>query len=382
MASGIIAEYNPFHNGHVYHISQTKLQSGAPVVVVLSGDFVQRGEVALYSKHIRTRHALENSAAMVLQLPTVFSLSSAQRFAKGAIDILALSGIVDTVSFGSECGDLPALIKASEAVESEEYVSRLRALLSSGVSYPRAISEAAGDVFSFGSNDILAMEYLRSLRPFKDTLSPLCVFRKGALHDSAPIDRSFASAGFIRKAVLEDQVKSIESFVPTNVYRSLCELTPRKEQNLSSAILYALRRMSLEELAKLPDVCEGLENVLYKQARACADYHSFLFACKTKRYTLARLRRISMCALLGITENDLDIAPYIRVLGIRKEAQGLLAQLCKKSALPVVVRYADLSSLPAPARRLSEIDTTASEIACMAENSPARFDYAEPLILV
>ena len=171
-------------------------------------------------------------------------------------------------------------------------------------------------------------------------------------------------------------------FVPEGVYQSLSSLTPRKAEALSSVILYALRRMQTEELAQLPDVGEGLENVLYRQARACTDYTEFLFACKTKRYTLARLKRISMNALLGVRKSDLSLAPYIRVLGVRKDAKHLLSQLSQSSVLPVVIDYADWTNLPAQTRRMAEIDLFASETACMAADAPAVFDYRRHLLLV
>lgn len=380
-AAGIIAEYNPFHNGHTYHIAELKRMHDGPVIAVLSGDFVQRGEAALYSKHVRARQALENGVDMILQLPTVCSLSSARRFAEGAVSLLAQCGVVDAICFGSENGDLNVLSRAGETLESEEYSLRLRSCLKRGMSYPRAIAEAFGDNFAFGPNDILAIEYLRAMRSFEN-VSPICISREGAMHDDSVAVSSFASAGYIRKAVLAGNTSVIRPYVPENVYKDLCQISPRRQEDLFPLALYALRMMDMDALAALPDVNEGLENVLYKQCRACTEYNDLLFACKTKRYTLARLRRICVNALLGINKDDISLPPYIRVLGIRKEARPLLAELCEKSRLPVIVRYSDIEKLSTQARRVADIDSKASEIACMAEKIPACFDYGRPLLIV
>ncbi len=381
-ALGIIAEYNPFHNGHAYQIVQAKKLHGGPVVVVLSGDFVQRGEVAVFDKFMRARHALLNGADMVLQLPTVFSLASAQRFAAGGVALLNGSGIVDTVCFGSECGDLSKLQKARAAMgrDNGEFSASLRAHLCAGLSYPAAAEKAAGSAYLAGANDLLAIEYLRSME--HTSLRPLCVLREGARHDEARLDTPFASAGALRQMLYAGEPEKTAEFVPEEVYATIETLSPRREERLSPVLLYALRRMDVAALSRLPDVSEGLENVLYKQCRANSDYTAFLFACKSKRYTMARLKRIAMCALLSIEKSDLARSPYIRVLGIRSEARPLLAELCRKSDLPVVARYADVKALPPEQLRLHEIDMLASQTVCIAAEESAAFDYGAPLLTV
>ncbi len=383
-AVGIIAEYNPFHSGHAYHIAEAKKLHGGYVIIVLSGDFVQRGEIAVYDKLLRTRHALENGADMVLQLPCVYSLGSAQRFAAGGVRILAGSGIADAICFGSECGDLDKLQSScmSTDMENESYASALRLQLRCGSSFPSAAAKAAGEHFLSGANDMLATEYLRAIKKEAPELSAICIRREGAQHDEAEPSARFASAGFIREKLLSGKIDDACAFVPHGVVEALRHVPPRRQERLSEIILYALRRMSLDELASLPDVSEGLENVIYKQCRACTRYSEFLFASKSKRYTMARLRRISMCALLSIKKSDLELSPYIRVLGVRKESKQLLSMLCSKSALPVVTRYSDAYKLSPEAARMHEIDMLSSDIACFAADSPSVFDYNDPLIVV
>lgn len=378
--TGIIAEYNPFHNGHLHHIKETRAMREGFILVALSGDFVQRGEVAMFSKHLRARWALEHGADMVIALPSVYSLASARRFASGGVGLLAATGIVNALSFGSECGELSRLQAIALAPEDADMRAALRTGLARGLSYPAAVAAATG---ALGANDMLGVEYLRALSRLNKGITPFCVRRTGALHDAALDTQSkSASASAVRQAILSGNAASTAPYLPTDVYDALQQNPPRLPERLSDAVLYALRRMSKAQLAALPDVNEGLENVLYREARRAADYTAFLFGCKTRRYTLSRLRRISMCALLGIEREDLDRTPYIRVLGVRREARDLLNALYAHARVPVVTRFAEAAALPADAGRLHAIDLLASEVACLASCTPAVFDYAGRLPIV
>lgn len=379
---GIIAEYNPFHSGHAYQLAEAKKLHGGSVVVVLSGDFVQRGEAAIFDKFTRASHALANGADLVLQLPTVFSLSSAQRFANAGIRILASCGIVSTVCFGSECGDLQQLRSIQRQLHAEDSAlkSAIRGHIKQGLSYPASTARAIGTAFPLKANDLLALEYLRAME--NTSLDALCVKREGAYHDEMNMGISFTSASAIREALHAGKPENAAPYLPPNLTKSIISKKIRKMDALSPVILYALRAMELDELRTLPDVKEGLENVIYKQCRACTDYESFLLACKSKRYTFARLRRIAMCALIKIQESDLSCTPYIRVLGVKSEARPLLSELACKSSLPVVTRFADVAQLPPDCRRLYELDMRAAQIACLCDHSPAVFDFSAPLLIV
>ena len=381
---GVIAEYNPFHNGHAYHLERARAEAGGGrVIVAMSGDFVQRGEVAMLPKAMRVRHALAGGADMVLQLPTAFSLASAQRFARAGVDLLAAAGIVDALCFGSECGDMTALKRAAEYEPDGAAAAALADNLSRGLSYPDALCRASSGAIPAAPNDTLGMEYLRALRAHPHML-PYCIKR------TAPHDGEI-SASAIRSAASNTDFDTVRALVPDCVYADIlaayeCGAAPRTNKALALPLLYALRRMSASDIAALPDVSEGLENVILRAALSAADYDGLLALIKSRRYTMSRIKRILMCALLGIDSSVQAQQPaqYIRVLGVRRDALGLLSGLSERAGLPVITRYCDTAALNQAARRLHDIDLTAADIAALASPipSPAGFDYGSPLIIV
>ena len=394
---GIIAEYNPFHNGHEYHLKAAKELSGADcAIVVMSGDFVQRGEPAMFDKHLRAKWALENGADMVLLLPAAFSLASAQAFASGGVGILHGTGIVDHIAFGSESGNTDAIIHAARMAdeESEELKQLIRANLDSGISYPdaraRAWQQHTGEEKLLSSpNDILGIEYIRALNALNSAIQPVAVPRTGPCHDSAELTEGFASASAIRNGLLSGTFPT--GLVPDDVHKDIIAaieagLAPRTLDNLSRETVYSLRRMTKEQLAALPDVSEGLENLLYSACRQHGDIVSVLEQVKSRRYTMARLKRICMCALLGLYGNPMDKLDglYIRVLGIRKDSMHLLSQMNERAALPIVTRFADTEKLNPAQMSMLQTDLLASDISAMGASapSPARFDFSRPLIVV
>ncbi len=398
--TGVIAEYNPFHNGHSYQLQQARCVTGCEhVVVVMSGSFVQRGEAAMFDKYSRTRWALQNGADMVLQLPTIYACAAAERFAEGAVRILSGSGLVDALCFGSESGDILE-VKKMAALADDETAAHKEILLKNlkqGMSFPSARSKAfaerhGGRLAEAASmpNDILGVEYLRAIEKFAPHIKSYAIKRVGVSHDARHTRGAFASASELRRLVLGGETDVLYAYLPENVFSEIVQQTadgivPYRQDCLSDAVLYALRRMNHEELMRLPDVNEGLENVLYRCAREASDYRELLSLIKTKRYTLARLRRILIYALLGITSDIYHLAlPYIRVLGIRKDSISLLNSLGKSASLPVVTRFKDTSELPENAKRLHDIDMRAADIFPLAQKSRkyAAFDYEAPLIIV
>ena len=394
---GIIAEYNPFHNGHAYHLKAAKELSGAEhAIAVMSGDFVQRGEPAMFHKHIRAKWALENGADMVLMLPAVFSLASAQAFASAGVGILHGTGIVDHIAFGSESGDVSAIKKAAEAADNEtdEFKELIKKHLSEGLSYPDARSRAFRQLMGEDSllsspNDILGVEYIRALNGLGCAINPIAVLRTGPGHDSPEPAGGIASASAIRNMLLCGHTPG--GLLPERVLAQIMQATeagdaPRTMENLSREALFALRRMTKEQLAALPDVREGLENTLYSACRRHGNIADMLAATKSRRYTMARLKRICMCALLGIYGDPMDKLDglYIRVLGVKKESLHLLSLINERASLPVVARYADAEQLDPPRRSMLNTDMLASDISAMATAfpSPARFDFSQPLLIV
>jgi len=396
---GIIAEYNPFHNGHKHHLKAAKELSGAEhAIVVMSGDFVQRGEPAMFDKHLRAKWALENGADMVLLLPAVFSLASAQAFASGGVGILHGTGIVDHLAFGSESGDTAALKAAARMAdeESDQFKQLIRANLDSGLSYPDARAKAwqqhmGEDSLLYSPNDILGIEYIRALNALGSSIQPVTVPRMGPGHDSPEFINNMASASAIRKCLTHNIGVSHDNLVPPNVLEGInnavqAALAPRTLDNLSRETVYALRRMTKQQLAALPDVSEGLESLLYSACRQHGDTNSVLEQVKSRRYTMARLKRICMCALLGIYDNPMHKLDglYIRVLGVRKDSLHLLSHMKEKATLPIVTRFADAEQLNDHRRYMLEADLMASDIAAMASPCPSavKFDFSHPLLIV
>ncbi|HPE16480.1 MAG TPA: nucleotidyltransferase family protein [Oscillospiraceae bacterium] len=379
--AGIIAEYNPFHRGHEHHIAETRrlLGENCAVVAVMSGNFVQRGEAAVFSKHARAEAALRCGADLVLELPLPWALSSAPGFADGAVQVLAATGVVDVLSFGSESGDLPTLRSLAEALDHPGLIAPLRAALASGLSFPAAREKAAETLLGAraallrGPNDLLAVEYLRAVRRHGAGLEALPVFRAGAAHDSDEAADGFASASLIRRLILSGSQDEAAKKLPAAAWevfqRELEEgRAPATLQNVERAVLARLRSMTEADYAALPDSGEGLSHRLMRCAREYASLEEVLTACKTKRYTVSRLRRMVLWAYLGLTRSDLpDAVPYLRVLGFGAVGRELLSEMGTHATLPILTKPAHARFLSLPARKLFELEVRASDLYALAQ---------------
>lgn len=396
---GIIAEYNPLHNGHIYHLEQARSLAGADYcAVVLSGNFVQRGEAACTDKFQRAEWALKAGADVVFELPSVYAVASAERFALGGVRTLAGTGVVTHLAFGCEAPDLQTLYQLSDIITSEPPAFReaLRAHLSAGKSYPRARYDALSD---YGvpqgmlaaiaqPNNILAIEYLNALRLYAPTIEPLPVERIGTGYHSEEIAGEFASATAIRKAVAEGN-KDILATMPSFVGGALLfdQQFIISQEAVGEMMLYAIRRMSVGDLLELPDVGEGFENVLYRAARSATTIDAFFDMVKSKRYTLARCRRIAVCALLGITVDQVHASvtspagSYLRVLGFLKSARPLLSEIARRRTAPMFIRNADIDDCPLIVQRNVETDALSTDILAYATGREIRRDLGGPVIL-
>ena len=345
-AVGIVAEYNPLHNGHLRHL-QAAGEGGRPLVVAMSGDFTQRGEPAVFSKFARAEAAVRCGASLVLELPLPWCLSSAEGFARGAVGLLAATGVVDSVCFGSESGDLGALDECAEALLRPETREKLRTELKTGVSFPRARERAVSELWGERAaealrrpNDLLGVEYCKAIRELGVSLACRTVRREGSQHDG---ENSAASL----RARLE-RGAGLEGSVPEEalaVYRRETEQGrgPVLKQCLRLPVLSRLRALNPEDLADLPDAAEGLENRLYRALREETDPEAAACRAKSKRYALSRLRRWLYAAALGLREGMAQgIPPYIRVLAMDKTGRELLRAMRDTAALPVVLRPARL----------------------------------------
>ena len=363
---GIIAEYNPFHNGHLYHIAKSKEETGAQyVVAVISGNFVQRGNTSIVNKWTKARMALLNGADLVIELPTVYSISSAENFAEGAIKILNSLGIVDTLSFGMEAKDISTLNNIANVLYSEpkEYVTILSHELKKGNSFPKARENALmmylNDIKRYanvmaGSNNILGIEYLKALKRTKSTVNPVGIKREKVLYNDKYIVDEFASATAIRKMLMTKQLGDISKVMPRNSYLLLGEELKKGHyvidiSRFEKEIIYNLRRMSIEDIAKLPDVSEGLENSIKNAADSCNTIEELINIVKSKRFTQTRIQRILLYSLLGITKKQMDISrktvPYVRVLGFNNKGKELISEMMrlnpKLNVITSVKKYID-----------------------------------------
>mgnify|MGYP002543315313 CR=1 FL=1 len=347
---GIIAEYNPFHNGHLYHLETSKKLTNCDFsVAIISGNFTQRGSTSIIDKWSKTKMALQNGIDLVIELPTLYAISSAENFADGAIKILNSLGIVDYVSFGSEIGEITPLDDVASVLykEPKEFSSLITRQLRSGLSYPKA-RELAIQMY-FGSsqkytdvlenpNNILGIEYLKSLKRLKSPITPITLKRKYSDYNSNDIKSGIASATAIRTMLQKG--KNIHYVVPYETYELLEEKKKYGQiipslSIFSKEIIYTLRKMTLSEIAALPDVSEGLENKIKAAANTSNNLEELILKIKSKRYTQSRIQRILLYALLNISEKDITMSkkqmPYIRVLGFNKNGKKIISAIANQN---------------------------------------------------
>ena len=359
--AGIVAEYNPFHRGHAWHIAETRRRLGGetPVVCVMSGHWVQRGECALADKWLRAALALDRGADLVVELPTPWAMASAESFARGAVSLLAATGVVDVLSFGSETGELAPLEAAAAALDAPDYPERLRAALGRGLSFPAARQEAAGAACLSAPNNNLGVEYLRSLRALGSTIRPLTVPRQGAGHDG-PAAGGFASASELRRLLRAGRGEEAAPYLTAPWSGELADM-----QHIERAVLARLRTMGEGDWAALPDGggAEGLPSRLAKAAREAVSLEDFYTRAKTRRYPHARLRRLALAAFLGLRAAERPAAPpYVRVLGLGGRGRALLRRMKDTCPLPVIVKPAQARELDGPARALFEAEARYTDL--------------------
>lgn len=337
-AIGIVAEYDPFHNGHQHHIAATRAALGAdlPVVCAMSGNWTQRGGAALTDKWTRARLALRGGADLVLELPTPWATASAEGFARGAVELLGRTGVVDVLSFGSESGCLTQLRQAVNALAAPEYPRHLRRGLEKGLSYAAARAEAAGCSCLDSPNNNLAVEYLRAIDTMGFDMTPVTVQRVGDQHNAEASGTGYASASAIRTMLLAGEENAWQ-WLPGGSREVLGEEYARLDKAFP-AVLAKLRTMQPEELARIPDCSEGLENRILEAAGRAKGLEELYDLAKSKRYAHARIRRVVLRAFLGLYEIPEQV-PYLRVLGMTRRGRELLREM-KQQDLPVITKTA------------------------------------------
>lgn len=394
--AGIVTEYNPFHTGHAYQLAETRraLGEGAALVCVMSGNFVQRGECAILDKWSRAHCALLGGADLVLELPTPWAAASAETFARGAVEVLAATGVVDTLSFGSETGALEELRAAARCLEGAEYREALRRELDRGLPFAAARERAARAVMGAAAaclaapNNNLAVEYLRALPPGMDTMT---VKRVGAAHDGAAVE-GFASASAIRAMLFGAEPEQAEAYLPAGTVAELTRAVgegraPASLHRCERAVLARLRVMTEADFAALPDggAAEGLPARLARAAALALTPEEFCAAAKTKRYAHARIRRLALWAFLGLTGVDRPAhVPYIRVLGMNGRGRELLSQMKRTCTLPIVTKPAHAKRLAGEGRALFEKEARCTDLfaLCTPRPQPGGLEWTTgPVIL-
>ncbi len=376
--AGIVAEYNPFHNGHALHVARTRTAGCDHVVAVMSGAFTQRGEAALCDKWARTRMALAGGIDLVVELPALFAVRPAPQFALGGVTLLHALG-VDVLSFGCETDDLGLLSNMAALLESEppELKEAIRARLAQGQSHARARGGALAEHLSIppdqvaAPNTALAIEYLRVNGRFKQPMQPLPVRRVGGYHDQQL--REIASASAVRRALRAEGPGAIRGSVPSATFEALAAAWPDALSGpaaLDELLLYRMRKVEAKWLRKLPDVAEGLEMRILKSAREATSREGLTDLVKCKRYTRARISRALTYALLELTR-DLAAryeggAPYARVLGFRRDARPLLKVLSERATIALITDSMRLKGDPC-----FELERRATDLWGLTTRDPA-----------
>lgn len=372
----IICEYNPFHNGHKYQLEQARARSGCEkVLCIMSGNFTQRGEAAVFHKSVRARHAVENGADAVLELPAAFAVAPAELFARGAVHLLASLPSVSTLAFGCESGEKEDFLRTARATlaETKAFRSALKENLKDGTSYIRArnaaLLAAGADVdeaLLSSPNNILGTEYCRAILSENAAIDPLPIPRVGAGYADTQLAANFSSATALRAAMRDPSrkaKKAIRSNLPESVLRDALAFAPT---DWEKAVLCAFLAATPAQAADCPDCAEGLENRIRAMLRANPDYNELLKKVVSKRYTAARVRRVLMQNFLGLTREtvrDFAEAPlYLRTLAVKKEgAEETLAAL-GEGRFPLIVRKSDFSLLKKEALACFETDVRANDL--------------------
>ncbi len=415
---GIVVEYNPFHNGHIYHINQSKAVTGCDAVVcVMSGNFIQRGEPALINKFARTEIALANGVDLVIELPLPFAMSSAENFGFGSVKILDSIGIVDCISFGSEHGDITSLQSISNilANEPQEYKNELKNQLSLGLSFPTCRQNALQKYIKNHpsmqgivdlstlletSNNILGIEYLKAINRLRSPIKPYTIKRVANQYNSSDFTGAISSATAIRNSIKNTyigcqkslQTDTVQECLPLsfNTVQAIPENTkivienelnsgrgPNSINRFENILLAILRLTTVDKIRETPGVSEGLEYRIKKAAEVSGNIDELLSNICTKRYTQTRIQRILFSLLAGITKKDMDLfmkyggPQYSRILGFNNVGRELLSRMKRCSSLPIITKSSDYkTSCNKLLTRMLEIEAQSTDMYVLGYKEP------------
>lgn len=369
---GIIAEYNPFHFGHKYHLEKSMKETGADFsIAIISGSFMQRGEPSFIDKWTKAKMAIENGIDLVIELPFIYSVQSAEYFAYGGIKLMDSLRVVDYVSFGSEIGDINELSYIANILNQEPkpYLESLKHNLSKGLSFSVSRSNALEDYLYSKylenkkdykeilkqSNNILGIEYLKALSKIDSNITPITIKRSGSGYKDVSLSQGFASATAIRKLIKEKGLSSVKSLIPIETYRVLEEYLEQYNDfnyltSYEDILIYLIRTTSPEKIKTLLNIEQGLENRLIEKGFKFNSIEKIIDEIVTKRYPRTRIQRMLIHLLHGLYLNNFSYLQslypsYIRVLGTNKNGFIILNKMKEKSSIPIITKFANYKSL-------------------------------------
>ena len=396
----IISEFNPFHKGHQYLTEQCRQSGATHITAIMSGNYVQRGDVAILPKHIRTKMALECGVDLVLELPLPYAVSNAQVFARGGVQTAYLSGCVDKLAFGSECGNIKSLEDISRLTTDESFQLAFKKEIAKGVSYPTALTNTASilgnnnlaEIIS-SPNNVLGIEYVKAINEIKDKTSdckitPVTFQRIGDSHNSQAISSTFASASNIRKLIKNGE--AFIEYLPNKSYDLLQQAIINNEiaclENNHRGIISILRKMSIDDFKSIADISEGLEHRIYNAVQKATSVEDILEMTCSKRYTYARIRRLLISSILGITYNYPTTPPqYIRILGFNNKGAEILKVMKKTAKVPIITKITNLpQELSEHGKKMLEIEIKSSDIYYTFTNKvqPCGIEYKSGVVVI
>lgn len=383
--AGIVAEFNPLHNGHALLMKKVRKAGFSHIAVVMSGNYTQRGEAACLLKSARCRAALLCGADLVIELPLPFAVSSAENFANGAVSLINLLGCVDSLCFGSESGNIDKLKSCAERILELDSSPLLSEKLKLGCSFPAARALAAGEEFSDilrNPNDTLAVEYIKSLIKLGSPIKTFTIKREGARHDETALSMASASASALRTLFSLGRFDEAFSFIPNSaaeIFKSdfSSQRGPFDVKKVELPMLSKIRSMDASQFSLIPDVAEGLENRIFSAAQKSCSLEELYTEIKSKRYTMSRIRRIILCAYLGIDRTyTASLPPYIRVLGFNERGIEILRAAKKSAAVPIFMRHADFANADKISRKIYALECRSTDLytLCFPKPLPCGFD--------
>ena len=364
--AGIVCEYNPFHKGHQYQTQKLRQLGYTHIVGIMSPNFVQRGDIAIFEKRKRATAALLSGLDLVIELPTPYAVSSAGQFAFGGVNILKNMGCIDAISFGGESDNKQNFFEIANLLIDKNVNNKIKEILTSGVSYQTAVTKAIGfenESFLKSPNNLLGTEYVKQMLLQNANFDVEVIKREGADHLETDIKDGFSSASAIRKQILDGNFELCKSSLTESGYNVFKDLKPAFIKELEQAILYKLRSLEKDDFSKYADVSEGLDNRFLKAIKEKVSTEEIIDFVKSKRYTHSRIRRIVINILIDIPKDlSKQNVPYVRILGCNKKGGEVIKVMKKTAILPVSHSLAKLSKLNDTCKLFATIEERATDI--------------------